>query len=173
MKRERNLWIAAIAGLLLFCLGAYASSCSFVNGQPTFDVCSAVKFASTGQKAVELAATTMVGMSTGIPAPVMQKAEAAYGAWVLSQATLKDAIIAINDAGGNPTAISLQTYQQLIVEVGIDAAAFFAVYQSIVATPALPPREAMMTTSTTPCTMTDADITTALTPVNPFPGGKK
>lgn len=142
----------------------FVAGCSMVNGQPTFDMCSAVSVTATTQQAVELAATTMIGLQASIPPTFLQKASATYSTWAFSQGTLRDALVALNDAGGKPSQISVQQYGQILAEVALNAAAFLALYNSMVNTPAIHIRQEVRATAAACVPPTDTEIQQLLTP---------
>jgi hypothetical protein len=147
----------------ILALALIVSSCSLIGGggTTTFDVCSAVSVTQVQQAVVESAATVVINMNKNgqVPAATLAKIQTAYQAWSDTQGLVVTALQAINDAGGNPSAISVQDYAQLVIQAASDAADFIALYESLVGSPSLT-SIAKATASPTPttCSITDADI---------------
>lgn len=110
-------------------------ACSLIGGgsSTTFNICSAVSAVEATQQGVEGTAqliTTLYASKT-VTADVYNRAKTAYGTWASSQVLLTNALIAVNDAGGNPTAVSVQEYVQLGVQAALLAANFIAIYETM------------------------------------------
>lgn len=147
------------------------------GGSTTFDMCGTVNAVQIQQGTIEVAAATLVSLyHTGVVSnDVYNKAGAAYNTWAMSQATVVTALEAINDTGGNPSAISVQQYENIAAQVIIDAASFMAIYANLAAVKASDMPTPAPTASPVPtCTMTDAQIASTLTvqPWSSFAGVK-
>jgi len=136
------------------------AACSTANN--TFDICSAVSVVQTQQTVIEAAAVTLISLKATIPASEMAKAAAAYGAWYSTQGLIQSSLIAVNDSGGS--GITIQQYAQLLAQAVLLAGEFIAIYNSLEKTPTIASGKVQMAAAAAPgCTMTDAQITTALT----------
>lgn len=134
-------------------------------GTTSFDVCSAVTGVQVQQGVVETAAATIVSLHNTkvVPDDVYAKAQKAYAAWAASQVTAMTALVALNDAGGKASAISIQQYIVLSTQMVVLVANFMAVYSSISASSLADPLPVVSPTPVPSCVMTDAQITQALT----------
>jgi predicted small secreted protein len=126
-----------------------------------FDICSAVSVVQTQQTVVQTAAKLLIGAGSVVPVDMMAKAKASYAAWYDAQALLGTSLTAINDSGGNPGAVTLQQYMQLLQQVTVLAADFMFIYNSVKNMKPL----SLQVAAATPapgCTMSDAQISAAL-----------
>jgi hypothetical protein len=145
--------------------------CSSINPS-AFDVCSTVSVVQSQQQLVESASLTIVSLHSSklVSDDVYNKAATAYSVWAQSQPTVVNALVALNDAGGNPSAISIAQYTTLAIQIAVETASFIAIYnnismstpkvQTIAMGPVLKPMSKLMAAA--PCTITDATITSEL-----------
>jgi len=153
-----------LLAVILIGLVYAAGGCGITGGgSSTFDVCSAVSVVAMQQHAIVGAAKLV----KQYPMTAAQKAkvEQAYNTWADAQALATTALVAVNDSGGNPTTISLQTYTQALMQIGVLAADFIAIYESINSSPAPMMKGQSMKASAeaaAPCVIADADITAQL-----------
>lgn len=159
---KRSLRLSAIAALALALIG-----CSSGGGSG-FNVCSAVTTVRVQQVAIETAAMSFIAMTKAgtIDPSLSARAAMAYNTWADSQRLLVTSLVAINDSGGDPSTVSIQTYAQLAIQVAVLAADFIAIYEmSRARTPAmsLQNKAGLSAAQAEPCTITDDQINVQLT----------